>query len=95
MFFLGVLVMTFGFVLAMYGKNIFVILTMPFIYTVLENFGWSILGMPQFRFVTAFEPSCLSSHVVTVAYLAVGPGWAQEPDWSENNTPSLSFRDVE
>ena len=71
--FLGVLVMTFGFVLAMYGKNIFVILTMPFIYTVLENFGWSILGMPQFRFVTAFEPSCLSSHVVTVAYLAVGP----------------------
>lgn len=71
--FLGVLTMTFGFVLAMYGKNIFVILTAPFIYAVLENFGWSILGMPQYRFVTAFEPSSLSSDVVTGVSFAVGP----------------------
>ena len=71
--FLGVLVMTFGFVLAMYGKNIFVILTVPFIYIVLENFGWSILDMPQYRFVTAFEPVSSPFDVITGAQLVVGP----------------------
>lgn len=39
-------VMTFGFVLALYCKNIFVILTGPFMYSILENFdsGDSPLG---------------------------------------------------
>lgn len=70
---LGVLVMTFGFVLALYGKNIFVILTAPFIYSVLENFGWAILGMPTYRLVTAFEPTSLSIDVITGASFVVGP----------------------
>lgn len=70
---LGVLVMTFGFALALYGKNIFVILTAPFIYTVLENFGWAILGMPTYRLITAFEPTSLSSDAVTGASFIVGP----------------------
>lgn len=70
---LGILVMTFGFVLALYGKNIFVILTAPFIYSILENFGWAILGRSTYRLVTAFEPSSLSPAVITAASFAVGP----------------------
>ena len=42
---IGILAMTFGFVLAMYCKNIFVILTGPFIYSILENFIMAILSL--------------------------------------------------
>ena len=40
---MGILTMTLGFVLALYGSNIFVILTGPFIYVILENFFWAVL----------------------------------------------------
>lgn len=70
---LGTLTMTFGFVLALYGGNIFVILTGPFIYVILENFVWSILGLPQLRFVTAFEPTSLSVTAVNAASFIAGP----------------------
>lgn len=70
---LGVLVMTFGFVLALYGSNIFVILTAPFLYAILENFLWAVLGLPQYRFVTAFEPTSLSVNAVQPASFVVGP----------------------
>ena len=55
--FLGVLTMTFGFVLAMYSTNIFVVLTAPFVYMILENFTLTALRAEPYRFVTAFEPS--------------------------------------
>lgn len=70
---LGVLTMTFGFVLALYGGNLFVILTGPFLYVILENFIWAILGLPKFRFVTAFEPTSLSAAAVNAASFIVGP----------------------
>ena len=70
--FLGVLTMTFGFVLALYGKNIFVILTGPFLYAILENFVWSILRLEKYRFVTAFEPSSLAGSAHAGSF-AVGP----------------------
>lgn len=59
--FLGMLTMTFGFVLALYGKNIFVILTGPFIYVILENFILSVLRLEMYRFVSAFEPTSLGT----------------------------------
>lgn len=70
---LGVLVMTLGFVLALYESNIFVILTAPFLYTVLENFLWSVLGVPCYRLITAFEPSSLSVDAVRPASFGMGP----------------------
>lgn len=70
---MGILTMTFGFVLALYGSNIFVILTGPFIYVILDNFFWAILGVPELRFVTAFEPASLSSLSVHAASFVVGP----------------------
>lgn len=66
---LGVLAMTFGFVLSLSVKNIFVILTGPFVYAVLENFILAILRLEAYRLVVAFDPSCLSSS----AYNALSP----------------------
>lgn len=71
--FLGVLTMTFGFVLALYGNNVFVILTGPFIYVILENFILSIIGLPNFRFVTAFEPTSLSALTINAGSWIAGP----------------------
>ena len=65
--------MTFGFVLALYGSNVFVILTGPFIYVILENFFWAILGLPGLRFVTAFDPASLSAAAVHAASFTAGP----------------------
>lgn len=70
---LGVLVMTLGYVLAMYSQNIFVILTGPFIYTILENFILSILGMERYRLVVAFDPTCISYGAVSLFSFLVGP----------------------
>ena len=70
---MGVLTMTFGFVLALYGRNIFVILTGPFIYVILENFFWAILGAPGLRFVTAFEPTSMSAPAVHATSFIAGP----------------------
>ena len=70
---MGVLTMTFGFVLALYGRNIFVILTGPFIYVILENFFWAILGAPGLRFVTAFEPTSMSAPAVHATSFVAGP----------------------
>lgn len=71
--FLSILVMTFGFVLAMYCKNIFVILTGPFIYSILENFTLAILRLEQYRLVVAFDPTCISDDAVSIGSFVVGP----------------------
>lgn len=71
--FLGVLTMTFGFVFAMYSVNIFVVLTAPFVYMILENFALSILRAAPYRFATAFEPSSISAGVITPASYIIGP----------------------
>ena len=70
---LGILVMTMGFVLAMYCENIFLVLTGPFLYTVLENFVLAILGVPQYRLVTAFDPALLNPKAITVMSFVAGP----------------------
>lgn len=69
----GVLMMTFGFVLALYCKNIFVILTGPFMYSILENFILSILRLERYRLVVAFDPTCVSYQSITPASFVAGP----------------------
>lgn len=56
--FLGVITMTLGFVLALYGSNIFVILTGPFVYAFLDHFLWSI--GPRYSLIGAFNPESYS-----------------------------------
>lgn len=71
--FLGFLIATLGFILSLFIGNLFVILTAPFIYGVLENFVLSVLGVPYFRLVTSFGPSTLDANAITVTRLLVGP----------------------
>lgn len=70
---ISVIVATMGFVFSLYSKNIFVILTGPFVYTILENFILSILGLPQLRLVTAFDPTTVTSRDISVLSFIVGP----------------------
>lgn len=63
--FIGIFVMSLGFMLSLYVDNIFVILTGPFIYAILENFILSIIGLEKYRLVTAFEPTTLSTESIT------------------------------
>lgn len=69
---LGVLVMTLGFVLALYVQNIFVVLTLPFVCTILEHFCWN----PQRQYISlliAFEPSKLPGIQLESGMLVTGP----------------------
>ena len=70
---IGVLVMSLGFILALYVKNLFVILTGPFIYTILENFTLAIMQVPQYRLISSFVPTSVSTNVISFFSLSVGP----------------------
>jgi succinate dehydrogenase hydrophobic anchor subunit len=70
---IGVLVMSLGFVLSLYVRNIFVILTAPFIYFILENFTFSILGKPEYRLATAFVPTSISNSGISALSFIGGP----------------------
>ncbi len=71
---LGILTMTFGFVLALYSKNIFIVLTLPFVYTFLENVFWQVVfhqhGIGLF---VAFEPSMISPDNIDARTFVIAP----------------------
>lgn len=73
---LGSIMATMGFVLSLFSRNIFIILSGPFIYYVLENYVLSILQVPQFRLVTSFEPSTISFVDLGPFSVIVGPALA-------------------
>lgn len=64
---------TLGYVISLYINNIFIILTLPFIYSLLENFILSNLNVPYFRLVTSFAPETISGDAVTIGRLIIGP----------------------
>lgn len=70
---IAILVMSMGFVLSMYMDNIFLVLTGPFVYCVLENFVFSILMVERFRLMTAFSPSSLDPRAISAASFFTGP----------------------
>lgn len=70
---IGGLVATLGFVFSLYSKNLFVILTGPFVYVLLENFCWSVFGLEKYRLVTAFEPSSIRSEDILWTSFVTGP----------------------
>ncbi len=70
---IGVLVMNLGFVLSLYVKNIFIVLTGPFIYVILENFVLAILRLEKYRLVTSFEPTTISHIAITALSPIIGP----------------------
>lgn len=70
---IGFIIGTLGFVLSLYIDNLFIIMTGPFVYSIIENYVLSLLGMPYYRLVTAFDPSILDPNVITVPKLLIGP----------------------
>lgn len=71
--FIGILIMSMGYVLSMYIDNIFIIMTGPFVYYILENFVLSVIGMPAYRLTTAYRPISVSAKVITASSFIVGP----------------------
>lgn len=57
--FLGFLAATLGYVLSLYEKNIFIVLSGPFVFTLIDSFILASLAIPQYNLFTAFEPSSL------------------------------------
>lgn len=70
---IGGLIATLGFAFSLYSKNLFVILTGPFVYELLENFCWSVLGLERYRLVTAFEPSSVMFESLFWGSFITGP----------------------
>lgn len=67
------LIYTLGYALAIFGKNIFTVLTGPFVYSIVENFAFSAINAPYFSLVTTFFPGRLSADSITPARMLVGP----------------------
>lgn len=72
-FVIGFLIASFGFVLALYVKNLFIIFTFPFMYTIGENIIMSLTGCERYMLFTSFCPSYLSRKAITYSGLLVGP----------------------
>ena len=70
---LGAIYFTFGFVLSLFYNNIFIVMTAPFVYSILENFTMSILGCPQNSIITSFMPTRLAYGYTALYNLLVGP----------------------
>ena len=62
-----------GFVLSLFCKNSFIALTGPFIYSIIENYIMSILGIPQDSMTTSFYISRLAPGYAEVSDLFAGP----------------------
>lgn len=69
----GMVIATMGVVFAICFDNIFIILTGPFVYVLLENFFLSVLGKPEYRLVTSFDPSSIDFQKITLQTMLVGP----------------------
>lgn len=73
---LSIIITTMGFVFSLYIDNIFIVLTGPFIYYVLENFILSILNLENYRFVTAFSPDLVSYNSINIFSFLAAPLFA-------------------
>lgn len=57
---IGILMFTLGYVLSRYSKHIFIVLTGPLVYSILENFCTSILGISNISLVSSFYPESVN-----------------------------------
>lgn len=70
---IGALIGLFGFVLSVYSRNLFVIITGPFLYIMVENFILSFFRMDKYRLITAFEPSLVNVKSLSWHSFVIGP----------------------
>ena len=69
----AILYFSFGFMLAIFQHKVLPVLLGPFIYSILENFLLSAIGMPAISIITSFYPSRLALGYVKPIQLLVGP----------------------
>lgn len=67
------LIYSLGYVLAVFGKNILIVLTGPFVYSIVENFAFSAINAPYLSLITSFFPGRLSADSITPARMLAGP----------------------
>lgn len=69
--FLSMIVASIGFILSLYIDNLFVILTGPFIYVILDNFIMATLGFTPQRFIASFYINSITN--TNILNLLTGP----------------------
>jgi len=70
---ISVVLATMGYVFSLYSKNLFVILTGPFIYYFLETYILSKVKLDHLRLYVAFEPTSINLDYITLSSFLVGP----------------------
>lgn len=70
---LGFLISSFGFVISLASDNLFVIITGPFVYNMMENFIFASLRFERFRLITSFSPTSLAPAAISKVGMIVGP----------------------
>ncbi|MFD1929074.1 hypothetical protein ACFSFY_13610 [Sporosarcina siberiensis] len=70
---LASLIATMGFLLSLFIQNLFIILTGPFVYLMVENYVLQVLNFRSYRFFLSFDPTMDSATDITSFSLVVGP----------------------
>lgn len=70
---LGIVYYTLTFNLVFFTSNIFIVSTGGFIYSLIENFIFSILGKPQYSMTSSLIPTRVNPEWTTISSLLIGP----------------------
>lgn len=70
---LSTLFYSFGFIVMLYTKNIFIATSAPFIYSLVENYITGMLGCPQNSICTSFHPIRMGAFMVSPFNIMIGP----------------------
>lgn len=74
--FIGILLFSLSYILSKHSRNLFIALTGPFIYSILENFVTAVFGVPNFSLLSSFNPERLNWDYFSVSpciSVLVGP----------------------
>lgn len=69
--FVGTLICLFAQTIALYIKNFFLVLLMPFVYVIIENFITAVLRMSQYSLTTAFALNRLSAKAMSIRNIVI------------------------
>lgn len=71
--FLGAMFFSFGFLMSLLSNNVFIAMSAPFVYSIVENYITGVLGFPQNSICTAFHVMRMGGYVVHWWNMLVGP----------------------
>lgn len=64
---IGLIMFSFGYILSLYSKHLFVVLTGPLVYSIVENFSVTVLGVSNISLVSSFFPESVNWSYYTVS----------------------------